>query len=73
MTDDRLGATGRFPDGKLDEDDQGELMMSVSHRQGLVYIKFGGPVTWLAMRPSDAIELAQTLIRHAEEQDEPPQ
>ena len=61
----RLGATGEFPDGKLDETDEGELMMAVGHDDRLVQVKFGKPVAWFALTPDRALELASALAAHA--------
>jgi hypothetical protein len=65
MTD--FGATGKFPEGKLNEDDEGELRFGIAGdpEKGMVYIDFGKPVTWMAMRPERAEALAEILIRHA--------
>lgn len=61
----KLGATGAFPDGKLDKTDEGEIQMSVSSTsKGLVRIDFGKPVAWLAMSPSEAEGFA-ALIKSA--------
>jgi hypothetical protein len=60
------GATGDFPDGKLDETDEGGLAFGVGHdAQGYVRIDFGKPVAWMAMPAAQAVELARLLLRHA--------
>jgi hypothetical protein len=61
----KLGATGAFPDGKLDKSDEGELRMAVSSGNGLVRIDFGKPVAWFAIPANHAKELAALLMRHA--------
>lgn len=61
-----VGATGEFPDGKISEDDEGELSLAVSHNdKGLVVFDFGSPVKWLAMVPDKAEKLANAIIDHA--------
>lgn len=62
-----IGATGKFPDGQLGHDDQGELRLGVAwdERAKLVRLAFGKPVAWLAFPREDAIELAKTLLKHA--------
>lgn len=60
----KLGATGKFPDGKLNKDDEGELAFRVGRRDGYVVIDFGKPVKWMALPPGSAIELANHLIRN---------
>lgn len=62
-----LGATGRFPGGKLNSDDEGELKMGLSHdpRQQVVVLNFGKPVEWIGLPPVLARELANGLLQHA--------
>lgn len=68
MTDETppLGATGKFPQGKISEDDEGELVIGVGHTDKLVYLQFGKSLSWLAMPPVEAVDFALTIIRHAE-------
>jgi len=64
----KLGATGDFPKGKLNEDDEGELRMAVmiNLNENLVKIHFGKPVTWLGLPKKEAMDLGRTLIKNAE-------
>jgi hypothetical protein len=59
------GPTGKFPAGKHDADDEGELDAAVGHEFGKVVIDFGTPVAWVAMGPDEARGLARSLIKHA--------
>ena len=61
----KLGATGRFPHGRYQPDDEGELRFVVGSTPGKVRIDFGKPIEWLAMPPDKAREFAQALMRHA--------
>ena len=61
----KLGATGAFPEGKLNATDEGELRMAVSSANGLVRIDFGKPIAWVAFPANQAKELAALLVRHA--------
>lgn len=62
----KLGATGKFPAGKLNKDDEGELQLAIGvTRDGLVRIDFGKPVAWLAMTKADAAKFAGLLMKHA--------
>lgn len=64
----KLGATGEFPQGKINRTDEGAIRLAVGHTaDGLVRVKFGKPVAWLAMDPDDARELARLLISHADQ------
>lgn len=59
------GATGRFPDGKLLPDDEGELNVHCFTSQGRIVLKFGKSITWVSMRPHEARVVALELIRRA--------
>jgi hypothetical protein len=63
----KFGATGRFPRGKLNEDDEGELALGIARDPdtGHVHIRFGSPVAWFALPPEEAIEFAQAILRKA--------
>jgi hypothetical protein len=62
-----IGATGRFPQGVLNDDDQGELKIAVAFDKadGLVHLDFGKPVAWTAFQPEMAVQLARMLLKHA--------
>lgn len=64
---DGLGATGRYPEGKLNEHDEGEIAFAVAadlvHKK--VLINFGKPVAFLGMTQKQAIELGAMLIAKA--------
>jgi len=61
------GATGRFPDGKQNADDEGELRVAIAidRPNNVVRMDFGKPVAWLSIGPHDARQLALLLLRHA--------
>jgi hypothetical protein len=61
----KLGATGNFPDGKLKDDDEGEIRIGVTVDEGNVIIAFGTALKWVAFPPDVAIALAETLIKNA--------
>jgi hypothetical protein len=63
----KLGATGKFPQGQLNADDEGELRFGVTRDplDGLVHINFAKPVGWLALPPELAISFALLLLKHA--------
>jgi hypothetical protein len=64
----KLGATGEFPQGKLNPDDEGALRLAVfrNPETDLVHIEFGKQVTWLALSPKEAIDLAKAIIGKAQ-------
>lgn len=57
------GATGKFPQGKLYEDDEGELAVAIStdKQKGLLLLNFGKSISWLAMRKEEAQALIDML------------
>jgi len=61
-----FGPTHEFPDGRLCDEDDGELRFGVAHdpATGRVLINFGRPVAWLGMTPSQALELGGCLVEH---------
>lgn len=62
-----LGGTGKFPFGKLNEDDEGELRAAVRHTaEGFVRIDFGKPVAWVTLPPAYAREFAKIILEHAD-------
>jgi hypothetical protein len=69
----KLGATGDFPEGKLNADDEGGLhelatelhSLDIGAEGGCVKIVFGKPITWLALTPAQADALAGLLVGKA--------
>lgn len=55
----------KFPDGKLNAEDQGESLLAVSTEQGRVRIDFETPSAWIAMPPDQAMNFAEALLKHA--------
>jgi len=60
-----LGATGKFPDGQLQDDDEGELRLGVIAHNGHVIINFGTPAAWLGLSKDDAMRLAEAIVKAA--------
>lgn len=63
----RIGATGNFPEGKLNAHDEGELQMAIAHKDGKILIQFGKPIAWLGLGPEHARQLAKLLKMHADQ------
>lgn len=63
----KLGATGAYPQGKLNETDEGELNLAICRDEGdgRIMIMFGKPVAWLAFSREEAVELASSILKHA--------
>ena len=56
---------GEFPDGKLNKDDAGALSLAITEEGGKVVMAFPKPVAWIGFTGDQAMEIAQTLIKHA--------
>jgi hypothetical protein len=60
------GPTGEFPDGQLNEDDEGELRIAVRHEPGVVILDFGKPVAWIGLPFDQVPNLRDALMHHAQ-------
>lgn len=67
----KFGATGKFPFGRIDASDDGELQMGIAadHQSGIVRVEFGTPTAWLGLPSGVAREFAKMLISKADELD----
>lgn len=66
-----LGATGKFPHGKLNDHDEGELIVALHVEGGKIVMEFGKRISWLALTAEDARHFARTLIAKAEQLEVP--
>lgn len=59
----KFGATGLFPKGKIDRLDEGEIRFGIAadHKNNVILINFGKPVTWLGLTADEAIEISNSL------------
>ena len=62
----KLGATGRFPQGKANKRDEGEIQFAVGIKDGVVVMDFGKPVAWIGFDPEAARNVATLLKKHAD-------
>ncbi len=60
-----FGATGMYPQGHLNDDDEGELRLGIGQSEGKVIINFGKSITWIAFDADQAIEIAGTILVEA--------
>ena len=56
---------GTYPDGRLDEKDEGAIAFAVGADGGRVVILFARSLTRLIITPQDALEIAESLIAKA--------
>jgi hypothetical protein len=66
-----LGPTGKFPEGKIVEHDEGEIQIAITHHVGKVIINFGTPVAFIGFTPEQAESIAYTLLKHSTEARKP--
>ena len=59
-----LGAQGTHSQGKVTEDDEGDIKLMISSTEGIVRIDFGKPVAWLGLPTQDAFAMANTILKH---------
>ena len=60
-----LGPTGKFPEGHLNENDEGEIRIAIAEVDGKIVINFGKPTTWIGFTKQQAREIANELIERA--------
>ena len=58
---------GWFPNGKINNVDEGNVSVKISEEKGNVKLEFDDPVMWLAMPPDIAVDLALAIIKRAKE------
>ena len=65
----KLGPTGKFPQGKVDETDDGELTVAVAtdHEAQIVRVIFGKRTSWLGLPREQAIAFGELIIQRAKE------
>lgn len=55
----------KYPRGKLNNSDEGELAIAISVQDKTIIIDFGKDVKWLGLDKATAISLAMTLMNKA--------
>lgn len=62
-----VGATGNFPEGKVNENDLGELQIGIKAfpEHGIVSIDFGKNVEWIGLEKEKAIAFGSGIIEAA--------
>jgi len=56
----------KFPRGKLREDDEGELTVAFTVKDGTIVIAFGKPICWIGFGANDARTWAAKLTELAD-------
>lgn len=62
------GATGKFPRGKINEDDEGELqiVIGINEEHKTIMIDFGKPVSWIGFGADEARAFANWILANAD-------
>ena len=56
-----------FPDGKLNEDDEGGITTAIGIEDGRVMIIWPKPITWIAFDPDSADQFADRIKARAQQ------
>jgi hypothetical protein len=65
MSKPKLGATKDFPRGKLNQHDEGGLMLAIGVKDKTVMIDFGTPTMWIGLDKHTAIQFANSILEKA--------
>ena len=60
-----IGATGEFPNGKINEDDQGQIKIGITTEDRKIIVAFGKPVEWIGFTRDEAISLCNSIMERA--------
>lgn len=66
MTTRKIGPTGDYPEGKLNEADEGGLRVAIGVHDNRIILQFGKQVSWLGMDPENAQSMGEKLIQMAQ-------
>lgn len=66
MSKSKIGPTGDFPRGQLNEADEGGLGIGVGIMDKTLVISFGKPVRWIGMPKEQAYALAKMIRKAAD-------
>lgn len=59
--------SSQYPNGQLNDNDEGELRMVAYVEKGAVVLNFGKPIAWVGFPPEIARDLAKLLMDKADE------
>ena len=61
------GPTGRFPEGKMNAEDMGEIAVKIGAENGKVVMDFGPSMGWIGFTREQAFEISRTLRKRAQQ------
>lgn len=59
------GATGKFPDGKIDALDEGEIRIRIGVKDKRIIMEFGKPVASIGFTKDEAFAIGEQIIEIA--------
>lgn len=62
-----LGPTGKFPDGKIADNDEGEIKIGITTMEGRIVVDFGKSIHTVGFTADQALGIAEVLIKRASE------
>jgi hypothetical protein len=65
MQQKKMGPTGKFPDGKLNDTDEGEIQVGIAEVDGRVVMNFGKPIEWIGFTKEQAKQIGFSLHHKA--------
>ena len=57
----------KYPDGKMSEDDEGQLVIQVKDHEQRVLVGFNKLITWLGFDTEQATEFANCILKVVQE------
>jgi hypothetical protein len=57
----------KYPRGKLNNDDEGALLIRITAEDKTIIIDFGKTIKWIGLNKDDAIQFANCIINKANE------
>lgn len=62
-----LGPTGKYPDGKIADNDEGEIKIGITTMKERIVIDFGKPIHTVGFEADQALSIASVLVKRAME------
>ena len=60
--DEKIGATNKFPQGKLNPSDEGELKFAIGIEKDKIILNFSKELSWIGLDKITATKLGEVLI-----------
>jgi len=60
-----IGETGDFPQGKLNQHDEGGLQIAIALEGETVTLRFGKQISWIGLPRAEAVQFALVILKRA--------